>query len=164
LADRREGAAPLVPDAGQPGRRPLRRGVRPAAPGAAAPPGLARAGVPRLAGAGVQGVHHRLARTPGAEAPADGGLSMKTISFNGTAYTCPFLDAMPPLSAEERAELEADIKAHGVTVPVVVTDENEVIDGHHRLEIAAGLGLPDVPFRVLAGLTTAQKRGRAEEL
>src|SRR5262249_57085796 len=104
-------------------------GVRRAAPGAVGPLGLARAGVPRLAGAGVQGVHHRLAGAPGAEAPADGGLRMKTISFNGTVYKCPFLDAMPPLSAEERAELEADIKAHGVTVPVVVTDLDEVIDG-----------------------------------
>lgn len=89
---------------------------------------------------------------------------MKTIHTNSKTYTCPFYDLMPPLTAEEHAELAADIKEHGVTVAVVVTDDDEVIDGHNRLEIAAELGLVSVPVEILSGLTLAQKRQRAVDL
>jgi hypothetical protein len=30
----------------------------------------------------------------------------KTITFNGTVYACPYIDALPPLSPEERSELD----------------------------------------------------------
>ncbi|WP_202920926.1 ParB N-terminal domain-containing protein [Urbifossiella limnaea] len=89
---------------------------------------------------------------------------MKSITFNETTYTCPFLDVMPPLAAEERAELKADIASNGITYPVIVTEEHEVIDGHNRLEIATELGLTAVPVTVLTGLSGAQKRVRAVDL
>lgn len=90
--------------------------------------------------------------------------TVKTITADGVTYTCPFFDAMPPLAPDERADLAADIQANGITVPVVVTDDNEVIDGHNRLEIAAELGITDVPVTVLTGLFPEQKRERAEDL
>jgi len=89
---------------------------------------------------------------------------MKTITCNGVIYTCPFFDAMPPLTADERIELKADIDKNGITYPVVVTETNEVIDGHNRLEIAAELGLAVVPFTVKSGLTTDQKNEHAVNL
>lgn len=88
----------------------------------------------------------------------------KSITFNGKTYTCPFADVMPPLTAKERADLKANIKAHGITVPIVVTPENEVIDGHNRLEIAAELKLEDVPFSVLPNLKEDEKRKIAMDL
>ena len=39
---------------------------------------------------------------------------------------------MPPMSAEEFAELKADIKANGVKVPIEFDPEDNVLDGHHR--------------------------------
>ena len=89
---------------------------------------------------------------------------MKTIVFNGVTYTAPYFDVMPPLTAEERVELTADIRANGITYPVLVTEANEIIDGHNRLTIAAELGLTGVPISVLSGLTADQKRARAEDL
>lgn len=67
---------------------------------------------------------------------------------------------MPPLSAEEYQELYEDIKANGVMVPIVV-DENEVIvDGHHRAKIAAELGIP-CPEEMIAGKSESEKRNMA---
>ena len=43
---------------------------------------------------------------------------------------------MPRLSADEFADLEADIIAHGVQVPITVTEDGRIVDGHHRDEIA----------------------------
>ena len=54
---------------------------------------------------------------------------------------------MPPLSEEEYAALRADIAERGVIVPVVVDQDGNVIDGHHRWRIAAELGI-DCPTEV----------------
>lgn len=43
---------------------------------------------------------------------------------------------MPPLAPEERVELEASIRAHGVQVPILVAADGTIVDGHHRDEIA----------------------------
>jgi hypothetical protein len=87
-----------------------------------------------------------------------------TVTFNGRVYTCPFRNVMPPLTAEEEAELTDRIRADGVQVAVVVTDQDELLDGHHRLRIASRLGLTDVPFDVRAGLGNDQKRELAYAL
>jgi hypothetical protein len=67
---------------------------------------------------------------------------------------------MPPLAPDEFAALRADIEAHGVRVPVDVDEAGEVLDGHHRQQIATDLGIP-CPTRVLAGLTEDDKRAHA---
>ena len=48
---------------------------------------------------------------------------------------------IPPLSAEERAQLESNIVADGCRDPLVVWGEI-LIDGHNRYEICTRLGLP----------------------
>ena len=45
-----------------------------------------------------------------------------------------------PLSAEEYAALEADIAKRGVLVAVEQDQQGNILDGHHRVEIAAKLG------------------------
>src|SRR5262245_15926265 len=88
-------------------------------------------------------------------------LTVPTIAFDGKVYTCPYRDVLPPLTPQERDDLRRDIQANGVAVAVVITDADEVLDGHNRLEIAAELGLDRVPLTVLAGLTPEQKLARA---
>lgn len=53
----------------------------------------------------------------------------------------PPYQVMPPLSEEEHAALEADIRARGVLVPVVVDQHGNTIDGHNRAAIAHRLGI-----------------------
>ncbi|WP_157225316.1 MULTISPECIES: ParB/RepB/Spo0J family partition protein [Gordonia] len=43
---------------------------------------------------------------------------------------------MPPLTADERAELEESIRINGVQVPILVSTDGTIVDGHHRDEIA----------------------------
>jgi hypothetical protein len=76
-----------------------------------------------------------------------------------------------PLSPAEEKRLRADIKANGVVVPVHVTADGWVIDGHHRVrifsEIEPGSAIPAVmildpadPFPLSAKSKEAQKRLR----
>lgn len=48
---------------------------------------------------------------------------------------------MPRLSADEYADLEQSIKTDGVLVPIIVSPGGEIIDGHHRAEIARKYGI-----------------------
>lgn len=67
---------------------------------------------------------------------------------------------MPPLSAEEYQELYEDIKANGVMVPIVVDEDEVIVDGHHRAKIAAELGIP-CPEEMIAGKSESEKRNIA---
>ncbi len=48
---------------------------------------------------------------------------------------------LPPLRPDEYGSLEADIKARGVLIPVEVDEDGNILDGHHRAEIANRLGI-----------------------
>ena len=67
---------------------------------------------------------------------------------------------MPPLSADEYQDLFEDIKENGVLVPILVDEDEIVIDGHHRSKIAAELGIP-CPEEIITGKSEAEKRGMA---
>lgn len=54
---------------------------------------------------------------------------------------------MPPLSADEYAALRDDIAERGFLVPVVKDQHGNILDGHHRVTIAAELGV-DYPVEV----------------
>ena len=71
---------------------------------------------------------------------------------------------MPPLSAEEYAELKNDIKQRGVMVPIEYDEQGNVLDGHHRLQICAELGIKDFPKVIRAGMTEEEKRTHARKL
>jgi hypothetical protein len=57
----------------------------------------------------------------------------------------PALADFPGLSDDQIAALENSIKEFGVLVPLVLTDDNQVIDGRAKLHIAVQLELPSVP-------------------
>ena len=65
---------------------------------------------------------------------------------------------MPPLSAEEYNELKNDIAARGVMVPIEYDEHGNVLDGHHRLQICAELGIKEFPKVIRAGMTEAEKQ------
>jgi ParB-like chromosome segregation protein Spo0J len=65
----------------------------------------------------------------------------------------PFEDLLPPLSREEYEALRASIRANDVLNPVIFDEDDNVLDGHNRLEID-----PDAPRRVISGLSLAEKR------
>lgn len=67
---------------------------------------------------------------------------------------------LPELAAEEYDELREDIRVNGVRVPVDIDEYGHILDGHHRVRIAAELGI-DYETRVLSGLTDEQKRAHA---
>lgn len=71
---------------------------------------------------------------------------------------------MPPLTADEYAELKEDIRRRGVMVPIEFDEAGNVLDGHHRLQICAELGITDFPKVIRAGLTEEQKRTHARKL
>jgi len=53
----------------------------------------------------------------------------------------PLARAIPQMTEDEFAELAADVKAHGVKVPVEVMG-SQVIDGRHRVAVAEALRVP----------------------
>lgn len=58
---------------------------------------------------------------------------------------CPYRDVLPPLQKDEFAALRERIKSEGgVADRIIITPDNEVLDGHSRLRIE-----PNAPVRVL---------------
>lgn len=84
------------------------------------------------------------------------------IRVGDRTFTVLFPDLLRPLTPDERQGLQEDIRSQGVTCSVLVDEHDGVIDGTNRLQIAAELGLQDVPVRVLVGMTEEQKRQRAQ--
>ena len=71
---------------------------------------------------------------------------------------------MPELTAEEYAELKADIEQRGVMVPIEYDEFGNVLDGYHRLKICGELGIKDFPRVIRAGMTEAEKLTHARKL
>lgn len=63
---------------------------------------------------------------------------------------------LPPLAPEARQALAEDIRRHGVLVAVEVDEEGNVLDGHHRVELAAELGI-DYPVVIRSGLSETER-------
>jgi hypothetical protein len=87
----------------------------------------------------------------------------RTYTVGKKTYTALFPDLLPPLTPEARAGLKDDIAKHGVLVPVIVDEHNGIIDGIHRLEIAAELGC-QVSVEVRRGMSPEEKRDLALSL
>jgi len=65
----------------------------------------------------------------------------------------PYADLLGPLSTEERAALEADIKASGgVRDSVKIDEEDNILDGHNRYAIDK-----NAPVVVIPGLSESEK-------
>ena len=59
---------------------------------------------------------------------------------------------------EQLRQLQASITEFGFTNPLLVDEADEIIAGHGRQTVAIRMGLTEVPFIVLAGLSDEQKR------
>ena len=71
---------------------------------------------------------------------------------------------MPELTAEEYAELRADIAERGIMIPIEYDEQGNVLDGYHRLKICEELGIKDYPRVIRAGMTEAEKLAHARKL
>ncbi len=76
---------------------------------------------------------------------------------DGHDYTTPYIDLLPPLRSDEFDALKQDIEVNGQQVPIMVTPDGIVIDGHHRLRVCRELGL--VPL--VREVVTAYPEGMA---
>lgn len=70
---------------------------------------------------------------------------------------------LPPLRDVELNELRSSIERFGVKAPVHVDENDEILDGHHRVMIADSLGLPYQTIKCI-GLSDHEKRILAAEL
>lgn len=62
-------------------------------------------------------------------------------------------ELLPPLTTDEMNALKANIKANGVRDPIIVDEDGEILDGHHRHRIDK-----KCPRRVLKGMSDAEKQ------
>lgn len=65
----------------------------------------------------------------------------------------PYADLLPPLKTSEREALAADIKANGVLHPIVIDEDGNILDGHHRHAIDR-----NAPTVTVEGLSEDEKR------
>ena len=65
----------------------------------------------------------------------------------------PFANLLPPLSTEEREALAADIDKYGVTHPIIIDEEENILDGHHRYAID-----PKAPTIIRSGMSELEKQ------
>jgi hypothetical protein len=82
---------------------------------------------------------------------------------NSTFYIS-YSRSIPDLSESEFEALSQDIACKGILVPVIVDENNHIIDGEHRLRVAQKLNLKDIPIQVRPGLTDQDKWQLAQDL
>ena len=63
-----------------------------------------------------------------------------------------YRELLPPLTTEEMDALRADIEINGVLTPIIIDEDNNILDGHHRYSIE-----PDAPRVVVDGLSESEK-------
>ena len=62
----------------------------------------------------------------------------------------PQAGAVPALSARQYAAVKADVAARGLRVPLEITAQGLVLDGHGRLRAALELGIDEIEVQVVA--------------
>jgi ParB-like chromosome segregation protein Spo0J len=65
----------------------------------------------------------------------------------------PYKDLLPPLKTSEREALASDIAIHGVLHPIVIDEDGNILDGHHRYSIDKS-----APTVTVEGLSDDEKR------
>jgi len=73
---------------------------------------------------------------------------------------------LEPLTVPEYESLKASIIDMGIVQPIIVDEQGNTIDGHHRLQVARELKLTDsqIPRTVVAGLSEEDKRTMSRSL
>src|SRR5574339_250568 len=52
-----------------------------------------------------------------------------------------YAELVRPLSDKERAELRESIREKGLHLPIIINQDNTILDGHHRYQICNELGI-----------------------
>lgn len=73
-----------------------------------------------------------------------------------TNFQTPYVELLPPLSAEEYNALKTDIESGCIREPILIDEDGNVLDGHHRLRISKETGKV-VRREVIRGLSSAEK-------
>lgn len=71
---------------------------------------------------------------------------------------------MRDLTQTEYEDLKQSIIENGVIVPIIVDENGDIIDGHHRVKICEELGLTDFPTERKDDLTEEEKINMAYQL
>lgn len=71
---------------------------------------------------------------------------MNTIPLSRIKVLKPLATAVPAASARDDAALRADIERNGCIMPVLLDQDDVLLDGHRRLAAAKSLGLEELPF------------------
>jgi hypothetical protein len=76
--------------------------------------------------------------------------TVPVIEYGGREFTCPFVDLLPAQSVEDMQGLEDSIKEDGVLYPIILNQDDVLIDGHTRLALAIKNNVPieQIPFLV----------------
>jgi hypothetical protein len=90
--------------------------------------------------------------------------TVECIEIGERVFRLPYADLLPPLGTDDYADLRDDIAKRGIIVPVVLDERNNVIDGQHRVRIAAELGLTSVPVEIKSGLDLKEELSLAWDL
>ena len=77
---------------------------------------------------------------------------MQKLATQKQTLKTPYKGILPPLKSSELEALTADIKANGVQHAVVIDEDGNILDGHHRYAID-----PNAPTRVVIGLSDEEK-------
>jgi 16S rRNA G966 N2-methylase RsmD len=88
----------------------------------------------------------------------------ETVSIAGNEFVLLYSDLLPRLNEEQYNTLKEDISINGIHLPVITDDNRCVIDGSHRMRIAAELNLKDVPINILHHLDDTRKKELAIKL
>jgi tRNA G46 methylase TrmB len=64
---------------------------------------------------------------------------------------------LPPLPAQEYAQLRDSIRERGVLQPLLITNNHVLIDGHERWKAICELGLSKYPIRIIGNLDEAER-------
>ncbi|MDA2928500.1 ParB N-terminal domain-containing protein [Acidobacteria bacterium AH-259-O06] len=65
---------------------------------------------------------------------------------------------LPNMPPEQYDGLKADIAERGVMVPIDITEDGYILDGHHRYGACGELGITDYPLIVRPGLDEQERR------
>jgi len=88
-----------------------------------------------------------------------------TVKVGSRVFTILFPTLLRPLTAPERSALKRSIRKSGVLSPVLVDENDGVVDGGNRVAIAAELGIKNIPTVRLnvTGMTDQEKAEIAEQ-
>jgi ParB-like chromosome segregation protein Spo0J len=88
----------------------------------------------------------------------------ETINIGEKTYSLLFPDLVRPLTNREYQDLKDSIAKHHIRNPVLIDEDNGIIDGANRTRIAAELGLPVIPTRIAECANEEEKRELALSL